>query len=58
VKRLFQRLARLLWLSLLASVALGLPGCATNDPDNLSSRPWNAPRGWEHGLPPELMEGR
>jgi hypothetical protein len=37
---------------------LSLAGCATNEPDNLSERPWNAPKGWEHGLPSGLMEGR
>jgi hypothetical protein len=48
----------------LALVFLGLtlwaiPGCATNDDaENLSERPWNSPKSWEHGLPVEMMEGR
>ena len=33
-------------------------GCQTNESDNLSSRPWNSPRGWESGLPSTLNEGR
>jgi hypothetical protein len=33
-------------------------GCATNDPDNLSSCPWNSPKTWENGLPSGLYEGR
>ena len=33
-------------------------GCATNDPENLSSRPWNSPKTWENGLPSGLYEGR
>jgi hypothetical protein len=35
------------WLLLLALVAIlaGVTGCATNDPDNASVRPWNAPSG-------------
>jgi type IV pilus biogenesis protein CpaD/CtpE len=47
-----------LLLCLLAVIAGGLAGCATQDPDNLSARPWNTPRSWEHGLPPEMLEGR
>ena len=40
------------------SVAFAI-GCSTTDePDNVSERPWNAPKGWEHGLPTGLMEGR
>lgn len=44
-------------------VALGLlgfaAGCAsTADSDNLSERPWNAPKSWENGLPAGMMEGR
>jgi hypothetical protein len=34
------------WLLLLALVAIlaGVSGCATNDPDNASVRPWNTPQ--------------
>jgi len=43
-------------------VALGgllLPGCATDEAsENASTRPWNQPRGWEHGLPSGINEGR
>ena len=36
-----------------------LAGCAsTEDADNVSERPWNAPRNWEGGLPAGMMEGR
>jgi hypothetical protein len=39
-------------LLLLVLVALGGAGCATtDDSENLSSRPWNSPRGWEYGIP-------
>jgi hypothetical protein len=24
----------------------------------MAERPWNAPKNWEHGLPPSIMEGR
>lgn len=43
-------------------VALGglawLTGCASTESDNLSERPWNAPRSWENGLPASMFEGR
>jgi hypothetical protein len=38
------------------SMSFGLTGCATND--ELSPRPWNAPKNWENGLPSQMMEGR
>lgn len=39
------------YLLLLLLALTGL-GCATtNDSENLSSRPWNSPRGWEYGMP-------
>jgi hypothetical protein len=44
------------WL-LLAAVA-GLCGCATTEPENLSERPWNAPAGYETGLPVQMMQQR
>ncbi len=44
---------------LLALLALGLSGCAsTDDSQNASVRPWNAPQGWENGLPSTMTEGR
>jgi len=43
---------------LLVLAALTLSGCATADPDNLSERPWNAPKTWENGLPSGMFEGR
>jgi hypothetical protein len=50
---------RLLLALGLALLALGNNGCkTTGDDENLSARPWNSPRGWEHGLPSSLNEGR
>jgi hypothetical protein len=37
---------------------LVLSGCASTEPDNVSARPWNSPKGWESGLPTILNEGR
>lgn len=46
-------------LLLAVTACLLLPGCAsTDDAENLSERPWNAPRNWEGGLPAGMMEGR
>ncbi|MCX8090842.1 MAG: hypothetical protein N3I86_07895 [Verrucomicrobiae bacterium] len=42
----------------LVLAALVLGGCASTDPDNLSQRPWNAPKSWETGLPTSVLEGR
>lgn len=46
----------LLGLVLLAT--LWLSGCASTETDNLSERPWNAPKSWENGLPSGMFEGR
>jgi hypothetical protein len=37
-----------LFLALLAVAGL-FAGCASNDPDNASVRPWNAPTSWQQG---------
>jgi hypothetical protein len=42
----------------LTVLVFAFSGCATDDPDNVSARPWNHPRGWESGLPPQMLEGR
>jgi hypothetical protein len=49
---------RWVFLLLLALGTLGLSGCASTEPDNLSERPWNTPKGWENGLPSGMTEGR
>jgi len=48
------------WLLLLLALAGSLlsTGCTTPDDQNLSSRPWAAPRSWESGLPASILEGR
>lgn len=47
-------------LGCLVVLALGLlAGCASGgDTENLSERPWNAPKSWEGGLPSSMLEGR
>jgi hypothetical protein len=29
-------------------------GCSTEEPQNASARPWNAPQSWENGLPIDM----
>lgn len=45
------RAARWLLLLLLGAALVGVSGCATNEPENDSVRPWNTPQDWEGGLP-------
>jgi hypothetical protein len=39
----------------LLAMVLGMTGCASTEPENLSERPWNAPAGYENGLPVQMM---
>lgn len=48
--------SRGLFLLLLALAAVALSGCASTEPDNASERPWNAPQGWENGLPSSMYD--
>jgi hypothetical protein len=41
-------------LALLATLFVG--GCASPDNENISARPWNTPKGWENGMPSNLMD--
>jgi hypothetical protein len=45
-----------LLLLLFALLVLGASGCASNEPDNASVRPWDAPTGWENGIPSSMYE--
>jgi len=50
---------RFLFLATFAAGLLFAVGCKTNDdPENVSVRPWNAPKGWESGMPSGMTEGR
>ena len=46
----------LLLLTFFALLLLGATGCATTEPENASVRPWNAPEGWENGIPSGMYE--
>ena len=41
------------WLLLVVFglILIGVTGCSTDEPDNASVRPWNAPQSWEGGMP-------
>ncbi len=50
-------LFRLIFLC--AAVVAACTGCKTSpEPENASERPWNGQRGWEHGLPAGINQGR
>jgi hypothetical protein len=45
--------------AVLATIAFGITGCATDDPENLSAKPWNSPADFGSGmLPSTINEGR
>jgi hypothetical protein len=41
----------------LVGILASVSGCKTGDED-LSGRPWNAPKTWESGIPSSMTEGR
>jgi len=45
------RAGKILLLFALGAVLFGVSGCTTDEPANDSVRPWNAPQGWENGVP-------
>lgn len=45
-----------LLLMLFALLLLGASGCASTEPENASERPWNAPMGWENGIPSGMYQ--
>lgn len=58
-RRSLHRLSSALLLLGLAAVMVMVVGCSTTtESENLSSRPWNTPKNWEHGLPSGMFEGR
>jgi len=42
---------RMLLLVALGAVLVSVSGCESDDPENMSVRPWNSPKGWENGMP-------
>jgi len=44
------RATHLLLLLALTALAGMISGCASQESDNASVRPWNSPAGWENGL--------
>jgi hypothetical protein len=51
------KLLRILFLC--AAMITVFTGCTTTqEPENASDRPWNGQRGWEHGLPAGINQGR
>jgi len=52
------RAVKWLLLLLLGSALVGGSGCETNEPENASVRPWNAPQSWENGNMPMMNQQR
>jgi hypothetical protein len=48
------RAAKCFLLLALGAVLTGFSGCSTDEPQNASVRPWNAPQSWESGLPIDM----
>jgi hypothetical protein len=46
--------AKWFWLFALIAILAGVGGCSTDEPQNASVRPWNAPQSWEGGLPVDM----
>ena len=40
-----------LWGLLLGLLSLFVAGCSSTEPENVSTRPWNAPKNWQFGVP-------
>lgn len=43
------RVVRFFLMVTLAALAVMISGCATDEPDNASVRPWNTAEGWQSG---------
>jgi len=47
------------WLCLLVVlIAVGVSGCASTEPENASSKPWNSPEGWQGSALPGMLPPR
>jgi hypothetical protein len=46
--------AKWFWLFAAMVILVGVGGCSTDEPQNASVRPWNAPQSWESGLPIDM----
>ena len=57
-----KKILRMMLFALFVASAGGLlSGCATYNPDNdnnISSIPWNTPKGWEGPMPSTMNQGR
>lgn len=58
MRRWWRHAQAAVWLLLLIAAGLGLAGCASPESETMSERPWNAPKGWETGIPSTMTEGR
>ncbi|MGA2557814.1 MAG: hypothetical protein ABSG04_16210, partial [Verrucomicrobiota bacterium] len=56
---LMKNILRAILFALLLAGATGfLSGCATDDPENVDTKPWNLPQNWEGPMPSTINQGR
>jgi hypothetical protein len=48
------RLAKFFLLLACGVILAGVSGCSSEEPQNASIRPWNAPQSWENSLPIDM----
>jgi hypothetical protein len=51
-----RRVVQWIFLFALAGILAFAGGCASDEPQNASVRPWNSPQGWEGGLPMDMNQ--
>jgi hypothetical protein len=51
-------LVRIIYMLVIIAGLVTLSGCITDEPENVSSRPWNTSRGWDSGMPSSINEGK
>jgi type IV pilus biogenesis protein CpaD/CtpE len=54
-----KNILRTILIALLLAAATGLlSSCATDDPSNIDTKPWNLPQDWEGPFPSNMNQGR
>ena len=56
--RFFTEMKAFRLFMLFAAIGILFTACKSVEPENAAERPWNAQRGWEHGLPANINQGR
>jgi hypothetical protein len=57
VMNVWRQIIRWVFVAVVTGTGLGLMGCKTeSEASNDATRPWNAPKAWENGLPSGMWE--